>query len=728
MIPIVESHHQIGWMVGQIRPPAVSVTFLVKGTYDLRPGGAATPAEEPEPLSGDLHFEDDPAHSLRYASDFALFKPRADVIVVGHCHAPGGKPSPVVRAGFAIGSYSKAIAVLGDRLARGSVLGLSRPDPEPFLRMPLRYENAWGGPGYAKNPIGKGFAEEVAPDGKKVRRMPNLENPENLVVDSQGKVDPWCPGPIPMTWTQRISRAGSYDKKWLQERWPNFPEDFDWRFFNAAPPDQQLPAYLQGDERLRFENLHPKHPEYESRLPGLRVRCLFGGPSGSRIRLREVPLNLDSLWIDVDAERLVLVWRGVAALVRPELAEDDHVMIASESLANPPTPVEAFEQRLNPPVALLPEEAPPPPEVNTPPKSPAPPPEVEPPPSPEELELDRALSGLTTRLAERQKAAPPLPAPPPESPEVVEAEIPPPPPPPPAPPPRTRELRPNADLTGIDLSGMDLHEIDLQGSVLAGAKLVGTNLTEANLTNAVLEKADLTDARLTRAVLTNADLTSARLPRADLSGSSLAGAVLSEAILARANMNAVQATGALLGSANLCGADLRGAVLEEALLVDCLLHDANLTEAHLAGANLERAWGCRLKAERADFTEVRAAGSNFGDASFRGIRAPGSIWEKAHLYRADFREADLAGAEMEAAFLVEARLSQANLKRARLVRARLRGAELLRTNLFRADFEHADLTGADCSESNLFEAGFLDTVTEGTRFQSANLKRTILAK
>ena len=51
----------------------------------------------------------------------------------------------------------------------------------------------------------------------------------------------------------RVKLAGTYDEKWLNDRFPILPEDFDSRFFNAAPEDQQLDDYRPGEEvRLHY--------------------------------------------------------------------------------------------------------------------------------------------------------------------------------------------------------------------------------------------------------------------------------------------------------------------------------------------------------------------------------------------------------------------------------------------------------------------------------------------
>lgn len=68
---INESPFRVLWTVGKVRPPATSVTILVKGTFGFSP---ADPVPEQEMPTGD---------SADYPSDFVPFKPKADLLVVG---------------------------------------------------------------------------------------------------------------------------------------------------------------------------------------------------------------------------------------------------------------------------------------------------------------------------------------------------------------------------------------------------------------------------------------------------------------------------------------------------------------------------------------------------------------------------------------------------------------------------------------------------------------------
>ncbi len=214
-----------GTVAWQVRPPADSLTVIAKGTFDLVADGPARLRAESEVVIGDLCFEDDPAASLRYASDFAIVKPRGDVTLVGHAHAPGGvSPAMQVRFRFgepSAGGFERKVAVLGDRTWQRSVVTTAPTDPAPFVKIPLRYERAFGGPRFDANPLGTGHKAAAGADG--IARLPNLEQPEALVRSPGDAPAPACFGPIPTLWRERWSLLGTYDRSWFKARWPYFP-------------------------------------------------------------------------------------------------------------------------------------------------------------------------------------------------------------------------------------------------------------------------------------------------------------------------------------------------------------------------------------------------------------------------------------------------------------------------------------------------------------------------
>jgi hypothetical protein len=330
-------------MHGRLTFPGHTLTCIVKGTFDLRYKSKAVPSAKPLPPTGDKFFppDEDMAGSLRCENDFAYFKLSADLLLAGHCYTPGGKPAQAALATFGVGGRSSTLAVFGNRYWKGPPGMRTISDPEPFTKMDLCYENSFGGPGFALNPVGKGFVKAEDESGKKVRPLPNIENPKDLIDSPSKHPQPVGFSPLGRMWKQRLDKAGSYGKQWLNERWPWFPKDFDWSYFNAAPPHMQMEGYLRGDETLYFENLHPVHPRYESQLPGLRVRCFTNKSlDDEKTEFQEVTMRLDTLWADMDAERIALVWRGATEVKDEDFEEICHVFIMDEPLDQPPASLE----------------------------------------------------------------------------------------------------------------------------------------------------------------------------------------------------------------------------------------------------------------------------------------------------------------------------------------------------------------------------------------------------
>ena len=753
MDPVNESGMAVGWITGKLAPPQWIGTFLVKGTFTLAPGSTLAPAPVQEEATGDLHAGDDPAGLLRYPQDFGLVKPRSDFIVLGTCHAPGKVPVTVCPASIGIGSYRKGLAVIGDRRWRW----LRGPtSPEPFVALPIGYDRAYGGLGFDRNPLGRGVHWVPSPDGKSHRPLPNVEFPDRLIVDPDEPAEPAGFGPISMTWPQRAKLAGSFGRSWEKKRWPWFPEDFDPGFFNAAPADQQLPKPFRGDETMTFENLHPEQARITSRLPGLRARIFLRELIRGVITWREVPLKLDTVWVDLDAGQGVLVWRGHVPVLSQKLDEVDRLFAVAEPLGEERSAehyrgalASALARRLQEELELEVEE----PEEEEEPEVPEPeePEEVEeveeadeespgPPPPPETPEETYAqLVEMKERLVAMEKPVPPALEAQIEAMKIEEAE----PEEEPDEPEEPEEIEPPEELTReqiLDVIGRkgNLDGQDLTGFALAGADLGGVSLREAilmnvDLTGGSLKGADLTGAALAGAILAGVDASEANFAGADLAGAnldaaSLQGANLQETDLSEASLRGARLIGAkaqraILPQADLSLADLAGADFSDADLSEVRLHGTSLKGATLARAALSGAWGRRVNADEADLTKVKAAGASLVESSFRGIAGEGSVWEGGQLTGCDFSRARLAEAEFTDAYLGAARLDAADARGGVFDGVSLAGARIRRANLLGASIQKADLSRADFTESNLYDALLYDAATETATFEGANLRK-----
>ena len=327
---------RFGNIVGRVNFPHHSLTLIVKATFDLKPNEAAVPADDQLFPTGDefAPLDRDQTGSVQYESDFAYFKPSADLLLTGSCHAPNGQAVKHCDVTFQVGDKRRTLSVLGNRYWEHTLGGGAISDPVPFVEMPINYENAFGGEEYAKNTIGKGAVR-----GK---LLPNIEDPNHLIASANDKPEPAGFGPLNRMWQQRHCKLGTYKGDYLQKRWPWFPQDFDWSFFNAAPPELRLESYLRGDEKLYFENLHPHVSKYESHLPGIRVRCFTRAVDANSQRpvFEEVTMALDTLWVNMEDEKLILVWRGWTEVVSEEFEEISNIFVMSEPVDQVPVAVD----------------------------------------------------------------------------------------------------------------------------------------------------------------------------------------------------------------------------------------------------------------------------------------------------------------------------------------------------------------------------------------------------
>ncbi|EYF08058.1 DUF2169 family type VI secretion system accessory protein [Chondromyces apiculatus] len=301
---------RVGSILWQPRPGAWALTVVCKATYALEPGESFLAQEQEAPYQGDIHWEDDDRRSLRLASDFAPFKRRADVILVGHAYAPGRRPVKSLVTRLVVGDVDKAITVFGDRsfTFSGELL-----EPLPYAQMPLVWERAGRGAD-ATNPVG--VPQEMLASGLGRLVVPNLQLPEVYVSSRRDVIEPVCFGPIAPGWPGRARKLHWYASGWNHARWYEqpLPHDVDAAYFNAAPQDQQLDE-IRPDERIMLENLHPDHPRLVTNLRPLVPRALVAW--GSRAP-EERWLRCDTMWIDTDRGTCSLTWRGYLLLDHPQ--------------------------------------------------------------------------------------------------------------------------------------------------------------------------------------------------------------------------------------------------------------------------------------------------------------------------------------------------------------------------------------------------------------------------
>ncbi len=784
------THLQFAYIPGRINFPGHSLTLIVKGTFDLSQGQNVVPSEEQLFPTGDEFYPDDinMQGSCRYESDFAYFKPKSDLLLSGHCHSPNGKPIPACQIKFRVGSHLKTLNVFGDRQWKRS-LGLKTiADPKPFTKMELKYENSFGGEGYQKNPVGKGFSIQETEEGKNAILLPNIEDPENLIGSPRSRPEPAGFGPLGRMWQQRFSRLGTYKGRWLKERWPWFATDFDYGYFNAAPPEMQVNGYLQGDEELYFENLHPVHPKFESRLPGVRVRCFLNqqnSTNASQTDFKEVKMKLDTLWADMDQEKLVLVWRGAAEIQSEELEEVEHAFILAEPLAQQPEPLLRCHERFL--AALAAEEAAWGGEAEEPESLPEAAetavPEAPEPEKPEETEpkIPKAdlkklvkvqASAILAKVGIDMKSLSP------EARENAEKE-------------QDRiidkliETDPNKKMAleqaeqraqlskalsnmGLDLDNLPsssdkaikeqlrmFAELGMDDPALLKAPEMATLF---GILSAIMPKAGIDPENLEpvikearkqqeqmkkrlgiedeekpadeeKPVKLTREIVQERAAHNDVFvGEDLCGIDLSDLDLKGINFSRANFSGVILKNANFGGANLTNAILTDADLAHADLTSAILTGADLSGANLTNTILKGAELTSTDLKNTILAGADASGANLTSANLTKTNLTDADLTSGILAGADLTGVTLTNVILKGADLSYASLKGLDLSGVNLADANLSGAILAEASLEDANLTGANLSGANLTKAVLEKACLKDADLTESDLSEAVLTR
>ncbi|WP_437510431.1 DUF2169 domain-containing protein [Sorangium sp. So ce1099] len=311
---------RVASLVWRPSPEVSALTVVCKATFTLEPGLSPLAPSQEAPWEVDVLWDDDPRASLRAASDLAPFKRRADVLVVGHAHAPRGELAASLVARLAVGAVDKRVEVHGPRAwtASGQLTAAA-----PFARAPLRWERAASGAD-RWNPVG--IPANAAPDARGLRPAPSLLPPG---VEPRGPAEPLPPagfGPIAPSWPERAAKLRRHAPTFGHGSWAEWPlpEDIDPGYFNVAPPDQQLDQLVAG-ERIVLAHLHPRYAHLATALEAVIPHAaLLRGDSGPQ----EMRLRCDTLWIDADRGICTLTWRGAVPLRHP--AEDVTVVVTAE--------------------------------------------------------------------------------------------------------------------------------------------------------------------------------------------------------------------------------------------------------------------------------------------------------------------------------------------------------------------------------------------------------------
>ena len=319
------------------------LVVVVKGTFRLpledEPPGHFALADEQVPLVMADTFTGEPGLSAPvHEVDFAPRKPRCDILLLGRAYAPHGKPSTRVEVGVRVGSWTKTMAVVGPRHWECGVAGATASPPGVFVQQPISYDVAFGGvdlrhedaaqhAAYMANPVGRGFHQHIKAAWVDGAPLPSTEAIGEAVRDPKGNYRPMAFGPVGRHWSGRAPFAGTYDDAWLADHFPFLPPDFDERYYQAAPADQQLPldSFKQGPVDVALANLTPSGLTRFT-IPHLVAPVHIFPKHGER---EDYTACLDTIVIEPDARRFTLSWR-VARPLRKSMHEVAQVLVGKK--------------------------------------------------------------------------------------------------------------------------------------------------------------------------------------------------------------------------------------------------------------------------------------------------------------------------------------------------------------------------------------------------------------
>ncbi|WP_437541476.1 DUF2169 domain-containing protein [Sorangium sp. So ce367] len=299
----------------EARPLLVTV---IRATYALI-GHHLALAEQQAPVcvAGELWGDNAETSSWKLEPEVAFFKPTTDVVLIGHARPPRIGLAEVDVA-LQVGSVSRAARVVGDRTWVKSAGELRMTRPQPFERMPLVWERAFGGrdrtagtpemPAFEpRNPVGTGYRSSSEGAFEEGVRLPNIEDPAHPIRSWGQVVTPVGFGFTSHNWQPRGSLAGTYDEAWMRDRMPRLPRDFDRRFFNAAAPGLVAPRYLRGDEQVAVTGMSPAGT-ITFQLPGMPPPVCRAALARRGDALIET--KLDTVVVSTDDNRVYLTFRG----------------------------------------------------------------------------------------------------------------------------------------------------------------------------------------------------------------------------------------------------------------------------------------------------------------------------------------------------------------------------------------------------------------------------------
>jgi hypothetical protein len=284
------------------------VVAIVKATYVVERGGKLRLADDQHKVrvADEPVNPDSPTTSIRFSSDVCVAKKGTDVIVVGDALPP--RPAPSHDVGVKIKQRLVPIRVHGPRVYYDAVIGVSIGPAQPFERVPLIWELAYGGMSddlsvvELRNPSGVGVAKSASQ--LVGTRAPQIEHPMRPHTSASDKYAPVGVAPIMTHWSPRREFAGTFDDAWQSTRMPLLPLDYDIRYESVASPELQEDEPLIPGDPLHVVGMSPEPLSLALPRFDVVVRGRFDGGD-----LETATPTIDTVILLPEARRVEIVGR-----------------------------------------------------------------------------------------------------------------------------------------------------------------------------------------------------------------------------------------------------------------------------------------------------------------------------------------------------------------------------------------------------------------------------------
>jgi hypothetical protein len=299
---------------------ACYVTGIAKITFVLQSGWLSLTAAEPI-LEKDRFYQRSTLHSLEDHADMIPYLQRGEAFVRGTAVVQRGQ---VARARLLVQEAQQQGVVLDKLLDLRGDLDGAGPD---LVAIPLRYELAARDD--VENPSG------VRPGAPIPPRILHPGDAGRAV--GFGSLSPY--------WPVRADRLKPHEKQAWNRSPIDLPPDFSWDAYSAAPPDQRIQGFFQGNERIYLTGLHALHPVIDAVLPGVLAtgRAYFrdGGSS-------PIPMVADTIRVDLDRWVVSVTFRGYVPARSPAPAD----VVFGAALVAPGAPLPTWPEHVTFPSPL----------------------------------------------------------------------------------------------------------------------------------------------------------------------------------------------------------------------------------------------------------------------------------------------------------------------------------------------------------------------------------------